>query len=65
MKYAKAIPRYGSRQKSDGRTDSCTDSRTTPKQYPSASGGGYILIPSFNEIRQSTSKIWLRTQKCL
>ena len=24
----------------------------------------YILIPSFNEIRQSTSKIWLWTQKC-
>ncbi|KAH3837846.1 hypothetical protein DPMN_111248 [Dreissena polymorpha] len=29
-------------------TDSRTDSRTTPKQYPSASGGGYILIPSTN-----------------
>ncbi|KAH3812049.1 hypothetical protein DPMN_140470 [Dreissena polymorpha] len=24
----------------DGRTDSRTDGRTTPKQYPSASGGG-------------------------
>ena len=24
----------------------------------------YILIPSFNEIRQSTSKMWLWTQKC-
>jgi hypothetical protein len=24
----------------------------------------YTLIPSFNEIRQNTSKIWLRTQKC-
>ncbi|KAH3842569.1 hypothetical protein DPMN_116066 [Dreissena polymorpha] len=61
MKSAKALPRYGSGHKSDRRTDS----RTTPKQYPSASGAGYILIPSFNEIRQSTSKIWLRTQKCL
>ncbi|KAH3893588.1 hypothetical protein DPMN_017736 [Dreissena polymorpha] len=57
MKYAKALPRYGSGHKSDGRTDSLTDSWTTQKQYPSASGGGYILIPSFNEIRQSTSKI--------
>ncbi|KAH3787505.1 hypothetical protein DPMN_165629 [Dreissena polymorpha] len=69
MKYAKALPRYGSGHKSDRRTDSRTDSRmdsrTTPKQYPSPSGMGYILIPSFNEIRQSTSKIWLRTQKCL
>ncbi|KAH3747042.1 hypothetical protein DPMN_181463 [Dreissena polymorpha] len=34
MKSAKAIPRYGSGHKSDGRTDS----RTSPKQYPSASG---------------------------
>ncbi|KAH3805451.1 hypothetical protein DPMN_133754 [Dreissena polymorpha] len=34
MKSAKALPRYGSGHKSDGRTDS----RTTPKQYPSASG---------------------------
>ncbi|KAH3845653.1 hypothetical protein DPMN_087935 [Dreissena polymorpha] len=65
MKYAKALPRYGSGHKGDGRTYSRTDSQTTPKQYPSASGKGYILIPSFNEIRQSTSKIWLRTQKCL
>ncbi|KAH3841340.1 hypothetical protein DPMN_114799 [Dreissena polymorpha] len=61
MQSAKALPRYGSGHKSDRRTDS----RTTPKQYPSASGTGYILIPSFYEIRQSTSKIWLRTQKCL
>ncbi|KAH3693135.1 hypothetical protein DPMN_192536 [Dreissena polymorpha] len=65
MKSAKALPRYGSGHKSDGQTDSRTDSQTTPKQYPSASGRGYILIPSFNEIRQNTSKIWLRTQKCL
>ncbi|KAH3808707.1 hypothetical protein DPMN_137064 [Dreissena polymorpha] len=65
MKSAKALPRYGSGHKSDRRTDSRTDSRTMPKQYPSASGAGYILIPSFNEIRQSTSKIWLRTKKCL
>ncbi|KAH3778540.1 hypothetical protein DPMN_180005 [Dreissena polymorpha] len=65
MKYAKALPRYGSGHKSDGRTAGRTARRTTPKQYPSASGGGYKLIPSFNEIRQSTSKIWLRTQKCL
>ncbi|KAH3853549.1 hypothetical protein DPMN_096076 [Dreissena polymorpha] len=65
MKYAKALPRYGSGHKSDRRTERRTDSRTTPKQYPSASGRGYILIPSFNEISQSTSKIWLRTQKCL
>ena len=99
-----------------------TDSRTTPKQYPSASGAViysyqvskksakalprygsghknayskkhlfkiqraislfltdgvqchlaciillciYILIPSLNEICQSASKLWLRTQKCL
>ncbi|KAH3894939.1 hypothetical protein DPMN_019099 [Dreissena polymorpha] len=34
------LPRYGSRHKSAGRTDSRTDGRTTPKQYPSASGGG-------------------------
>ncbi|KAH3768491.1 hypothetical protein DPMN_169704 [Dreissena polymorpha] len=46
-------------------TDGRTAGRTAPKRYPSASGAGYILIPSFNEIRQSTSKIWLRTQKCL
>ena len=65
MKSDKALPRYGSGHKSAGRTDGQPDGRTTPKQYPSASGGGYILIPSFNEIRQSTSKIWLRTQKCL
>ncbi|KAH3810483.1 hypothetical protein DPMN_138878 [Dreissena polymorpha] len=66
MKYAKALPRYGSGHKSDGRTDSRTTDktislcfwwiwlrtqsagrtdgrpagRTTPKQYPAASGGG-------------------------
>ncbi|KAH3844566.1 hypothetical protein DPMN_086825 [Dreissena polymorpha] len=37
MKSAKALPRYGSGHKSAGRTDSRTDGRTTPKQYPSAS----------------------------
>ncbi|KAH3827052.1 hypothetical protein DPMN_128981 [Dreissena polymorpha] len=39
-RYSAQLPRYGSRHKSAGRSDGQPDGRTTPKQYPSASGGG-------------------------
>ncbi|KAH3822348.1 hypothetical protein DPMN_124125 [Dreissena polymorpha] len=37
---SREITRYGSGHKSAGRTDGQPDGRSTPKQYPSASGGG-------------------------
>ncbi|KAH3753430.1 hypothetical protein DPMN_188066 [Dreissena polymorpha] len=39
MQSAQALPRYGSGHKSARRTDGQPDGRTTPKQYPFASGG--------------------------
>ena len=74
MKSAKALPRYGSGHKSVYSKKhffkiqrAITPLLTDGVQCHLACIivlSIYILIPSFNEIRQSTSKIWLRTQKC-
>jgi len=74
IKSAKALPRYGSRHKSAYSKKhvfkiqrAITPLLTDGVQCHLACIillSIYILIPSFNEIRQSTSKIWLRTQKC-
>ena len=75
MKSAKALPRYGSGHKSAYRKKHFfkIQRAITPLLTDSVQCylaciillSIYILIPSFNEIRQSTFKIWLRTQKCL
>jgi hypothetical protein len=74
MKSAKALPRYGSGHKSayckkhfSKLQRAITLLLTDGVQCHLACIillCKYILIRSFNEIRQSTSKIWLRTQKC-
>ncbi|KAH3693582.1 hypothetical protein DPMN_081016 [Dreissena polymorpha] len=48
MKSAKALPRYGYGHKNAGRTDG----RTTPKQYPSAFGGGLQCLSLNNSVSQ-------------
>ncbi|KAH3834421.1 hypothetical protein DPMN_107746 [Dreissena polymorpha] len=65
MKSTKALPRYGSGHKSAGRTESQTEGRTTPKQYPSAYGkmprprGDHVFQPTGITFELVLDIIWM------